>query len=176
MTLKLAGISFAAAAIVGFWFALCRINGSSLGKRLVAVYLSIIRGVPIVVQILIIYSMFPSIFQSLLDAVGSSYKIWEVNPIVYAYIVFILNTTAGLTEVFRYAILTVDRGQLEAAEAAGLTVPMAYFRIIIPQRACIGPAQSLHDSHQSRKIYVSGISDDRKGRYRGSKSGGGIRL
>lgn len=133
VTLKIAGISFIIASIVGFLFALIRMNGSSLGKRLVAVYLSIIRGIPIVVQILIIYSMFPSILQSLLNALGSSYKIWNLNPIVYAYIVFILNTTAGLTEVFRSAILTVDRGQLEAAEAAGLTVPMAYFRIVIPQ-------------------------------------------
>lgn len=133
VTLKLAGVSFAAAALVGFWFALIRLNGSELGKRLVTIYLSVIRGIPIVVQILIVYSIAPSIIQAFLDSIGSSYRIFDLNPIVYAYMVFILNTTAGLTEVFRSAILTVDRGQLEAAQTAGLTVFWAYIRIVIPQ-------------------------------------------
>jgi L-cystine transport system permease protein len=47
--------------------------------------------------------------------------------------VFTLNTIATLSEVFRSALSTVDRGQLEAAEAAGLTPIQAYVRIIIPQ-------------------------------------------
>ena len=84
-------------------------------------------------QILVVYSIFPSVFQGILDGIGSSFRIYDLNPIVYAYIVFILNTTAALTEILRSAILTVNPGQLEAAETAGLTRTQAYIRILLPQ-------------------------------------------
>lgn len=133
VSLQLFFFSFLASFVLGLCFALIRIHGGPVGKRLIGIYLSIIRGIPIVVQILVVYSIFPSIFQGILDQMGSSFRIYDLNPIVYAYIVFILNTTAGLTEVLRSAILTVNPGQLEAAETAGLTRVQAYLRILLPQ-------------------------------------------
>ena len=133
VTLRLAGISFVLASIAGFGLALVRIRGKKVPRAVVTGYISVIRGVPLVVQILVVYSMLPGIFQSILDAAGSSFRIYDLNPIVYAYIVFTLNASASTTEIFRSAIQAVDPGQLEAAGAAGLNVFSAYTRIIIPQ-------------------------------------------
>lgn len=133
VSLQLFFFSFLASFVLGLIFALVRIHGNRIGKGLITAYLSIIRGIPIVVQILVVYSIFPSIFQDILTGLGSSFRIYDLNPIVYAYIVFILNTTAALTEILRSAILTVNPGQLEAAETAGLTRTQAYVRILLPQ-------------------------------------------
>ena len=56
-----------------------------------------------------------------------------MNPIVYAFVVFTLNTIAVLSEVFRSALNAVDKGQYEAALCAGLTRFQSYVRIVIPQ-------------------------------------------
>jgi L-cystine transport system permease protein len=60
-------------------------------------------------------------------------SIYDINPIWYAFIVFSLNTTAILIEVFRSAISTVNKGQLEAAYSVGLNNVQAFRRILIPQ-------------------------------------------
>lgn len=133
VSLQLFFFSFLASFVLGLLFALVRIHGGRIGKGLITAYLSLIRGIPVVVQILVVYSIFPSVFQGILDGIGSNFRIYDLNPIVYAYIVFILNTTAALTEILRSAILTVNPGQLEAAETAGLTRTQAYIRILLPQ-------------------------------------------
>lgn len=61
---------------------------------------------------------------------GLSFNIFRTDPIIYAYIVFTLNTTAVLSEVFRSALSTVPDGQLEAALSIGLNARQAYVRII----------------------------------------------
>ncbi len=58
---------------------------------------------------------------------------FALNPIIYAFFVFSLSTAAGLSEVFRSALLTISRGQLEASFTSGLTYWQAFRRIIIPQ-------------------------------------------
>ena len=63
----------------------------------------------------------------LLKATG--FNIFDINPIYYAYIIFGLMTTGSLSEIIRSAILTVDKGQLEAAQAIGLSTSQAYIRI-----------------------------------------------
>jgi len=61
------------------------------------------------------------------------YDIYKINPIWYAFIVFAFSSTAILIEVFRSALSTIEKGQLEAAYSVGLTTFQAYTRIIIPQ-------------------------------------------
>jgi L-cystine transport system permease protein len=133
VTLKLTAFSLLIAIPVGFLFAVLRLKERSFSRKLITVYISFVRGTPIVVQILMIYSMVPSILAALFRALQIPIKIFDVNPMLYAYIVFTLNTVALLSEVFRSALSTVERGQLEAAEAAGLTTLQGYIRIVIPQ-------------------------------------------
>ncbi|WP_455679764.1 amino acid ABC transporter permease [Streptococcus sp.] len=95
------------------------------------IYLAFIRSTPAILLILFFYSLFPSLLNQFLKALGIN--IFELNPIYYAYVIFGLMTTGSLSEIIRSAILTVNKGQLEAALAIGLTTKQAYLRIVFPQ-------------------------------------------
>lgn len=118
---------------LGFLLALTRINRIPILNRFAQVYVSFVRGTPVIVQIFIIYSSIPLLLSSLFEKYHIDKNVYDINPIWYAFIVFSLNTIATLIEVFRSAISTVSKGQLEAAYSVGLTNVQAFRRIIIPQ-------------------------------------------
>ena len=97
------------------------------------VYLAFIRATPPILLILFFYSLFPSLLNQFLKSIGSDVDIFKLNPIYYAFIIYSLMTTGSLSEILRSAILTVDKGQLEAAQAIGLTSSQVYVRIVFPQ-------------------------------------------
>ena len=97
------------------------------------VYLVFIRATPPILLILFFYSLFPSLLNQFLKNVGSDVDIFKLNPIYYAFIIYSLMTTGSLSEILRSAILTVDKGQLEAAQVIGLTTSQSYVRIVFPQ-------------------------------------------
>ena len=97
------------------------------------IYLAFIRATPPILLILFFYSLFPSLLNSFFKSIGSHFNVFEINPIYYAFIIFSLMKTGSLAEILRSAILTVDKGQLEAAQAIGLTNRQAYIRIVFPQ-------------------------------------------
>ena len=97
------------------------------------VYLAFIRATPPILLILFFYSLFPSLLNQFLKSIGSHVDIFKLNPIYYAFIIYSLMTTGSLSEILRSAILTVDKGQLEAAQAIGLSTRQAYVRIVFPQ-------------------------------------------
>lgn len=118
---------------LGFLLALTRINKIPVIHRFAQVYVSFVRGTPLIVQIFIIYNSVPLLLASIFETYNIKMNVYDVNPIWYAFIVFSLNTTAILIEVFRSALGTVSKGQLEAAHSVGLTNVQAFRRIIIPQ-------------------------------------------
>ncbi|BCZ44546.1 amino acid ABC transporter permease [Clostridium gelidum] len=126
-------VSLLIAIPLGFLLALVRINEVKFFNRFAQVYVSFVRGTPMIVQIFIIYSSVPLILATIFTKLNIKINIYDVNPIWYAFIVFSLNTIAILTEVFRSALGTVNKGQLEAAQSVGLTNVQAYTKIIIPQ-------------------------------------------
>lgn len=95
------------------------------------VYLTFIRSTPPILLILFFYSLFPSLINQVLKASG--FNVFDINPIYYAFVIFGLMTTGSLSEIIRSSLLTVNKGQLEAALAIGLTKKQAYLRIIFPQ-------------------------------------------
>lgn len=118
---------------LGFLLALTRINRIPLLHWLARVYVSFVRGTPVIVQIFIIYSSVPLVLTAAFKKFHIDTNVYDINPIWYAFIVFSLNTIATMIEVFRSAISTVSKGQLEAAYSVGLTNVQAFRRIIIPQ-------------------------------------------
>lgn len=97
------------------------------------VYLASIRATPPILLILFFYSLFPSLLNQIFKSLGSQVDVFKFNPLYYAFIIYSLMTTGSLSEILRSAILTVDKGQLEAAQAIGLTNFQAYLRIVFPQ-------------------------------------------
>ncbi|MCL2878746.1 MAG: amino acid ABC transporter permease [Treponema sp.] len=133
VTLTITIVALLVAAPLGFFMALCIMYRVRVLKQLSALYISFMRGTPIVLQILIVYSLVPSLLNALAIRMGWRINIFDLNPIVYAFLVFALNNAALLAELFRSALLSVDKCQHEAALSAGLTPVQSYIRILIPQ-------------------------------------------
>lgn len=90
--------------------------------KICSVYVAIFRGTPMVVQLLIAYYV-------LLPAMGAS----GVEAINVGIVVFGLNSGAYVSEIMRGGINSVDRGQLDAGRALGLTYGTSMMKIVIPQ-------------------------------------------
>lgn len=133
VTLEITIVSLLLAVIPALLIALARIHKIRVLDVFCRIFVSFIRGTPIVLQILIVYSLVPSLLNSIVKAAGWNINVFEINPVIYAFIVFGINSTATLSEVFRSAISSVNRGQLEAALSIGETRFQAYRRVIFPQ-------------------------------------------
>lgn len=130
-------VSLLIAIPVGFFIALSRINEVKILSEISKIYISFIRGTPIIVQIFIAYNSIPILLQIIFTKFNININIYDVNPIWYAMIVFSLNTSAGISEIFRSALVAVNKGQFEAAQSVGLTNVQCYKNIIIPQALVI---------------------------------------
>lgn len=135
VTLEITIISLLLAIIPALFIALARIYHVKVIEQLCSIFVSFIRGTPIVLQILIVYSIMPSLLNSFVKSAGWSFNVFEMNPVIYAFVVFGINSSASLSEVFRSAISSVNRGQLEAALSIGETHFQAFRRVVLPQAA-----------------------------------------
>lgn len=134
VTLFITALVLLLSLVPAFLMAEKRIGARGWGEKAIALYVSFIRGTPLVLQILLMYTLLPSLLNAAFKAMGSSFDVFhEVNPLWYAIIVFTLNTTALLSEVFRSAILSVSAGQMEAGLTIGLSRFQTYVQVIIPQ-------------------------------------------
>lgn len=133
VTLGITIVSMFLSIPIAFVLAYLVLNKNNYLKKLINIYLSLIRGTPIILQILIIYSLVPSLLNIIVIKLNLNINVFEINPIYYAYVVFTINTTAILTQVFRSGISSVSEEQLEAGLAIGMDKFSVYKRIIIPQ-------------------------------------------
>lgn len=133
ITLLVTIVALLIALPLGFLLALTRINQVPVLNWFSKIYVSFVRGTPIIIQIFIVYASIPLILSLFFEKYNININIYNINPIWYAFIVFSFSTTAILIEVFRSALSTVNKGQLEAAQSVGLSNFQAYRRIVIPQ-------------------------------------------
>ncbi|MGY3743131.1 amino acid ABC transporter permease [Leuconostoc inhae] len=134
MTLLITGVSVLIGLPFGFLLAWIKIKKIKILYPLTIIYTSLMRATPMVLLILVFYSTLPSLLNVILNRqLHLGIKIFDVNPAIYAIVVFALIAVANLSEVFRSAILTVDPGQQEAAMMVGLSPLQTYYRIIVPQ-------------------------------------------
>jgi amino ABC transporter, permease protein, 3-TM region, his/glu/gln/arg/opine family len=134
VTLGITVVSLMISMPLALLMAIKKINSKGPLSFLINTYVSIVRSTPMVLQILLLYSLLPSFLNFFIKQVLKiDFNIFKIPAIYYAYAVFSLNTTAILSEVFRSALLTVDKGQLEAGLSIGLGKFLTYIRIIIPQ-------------------------------------------
>ena len=126
-TLLIAGVSVLFGILLGIVIALFKISRSKALKGLAWFYVWIFRGTPMLMQLFVFYYALPLFTY---DVFGVSLRI---PAIVAAFIAFSLNSAAYLSEIFRGAIQSIDKGQMEAAKALGMSYYQAMFKIIIPQ-------------------------------------------
>ena len=110
--------------VIGFVVAMIRTTHDKTGKfkflnGLAKVYLTVIRGTPVLVQLMIIYFV---IFAS-----------FNIPKIFVAVVAFGLNSGAYVAEIFRGGIMSIDNGQMEAGRSLGLTYNQTMIKIILPQ-------------------------------------------
>ena len=134
LTLFLPAVTLLIGIVLGSIIAIVRLRSNKLVNAVLAIVVSFFRSVPAILQVFIMYYSLPYLIAPILSAVtGSVVKPFDVSPYWTAYIFFIIYQTAYQSENIRGALLSVDRGQLEAALAVGLTYYQAYKRIILPQ-------------------------------------------
>lgn len=124
LTLEITFFAVLLGVLLGFSVALVREAHRSTGKfRLLSaiggIYLTVIRGTPVVVQLMLIYF---GIFASV-----------RIPPILVAIIAFGINSGAYQAEIFRSGIEAVPRGQFEAGRSLGFSYRQTMRRIIMPQ-------------------------------------------
>ena len=110
--------------VVGFLLAIIRVahdkNGSVPVLNIIAkLYITIIRGTPVMIQLLIIYFV---IFAAV-----------DIDKVLVAIIAFGVNSAAYVSEVVRSGIMSIDDGQFEAGKSLGLSFPVTMIHIILPQ-------------------------------------------
>ena len=134
LTLFLPAVTLLIGIVLGSIIAIVRLRSNKLVNAVLAVVVSFFRSVPAILQVFIMYYSLPYLIAPILSAVtGSVVKPFDVSPYWTAYIFFIIYQTAYQSENIRGALLSVDRGQLEATLAVGLSYYQAYKRIILPQ-------------------------------------------
>lgn len=121
LTILLTLVSIFFGLILGLLLALGRLSKNVLFDRLSQFYIWLFRGTPLLLQIFFIYYALPTFTPITLEALPA------------AFIALSLNSGAYLAEIIRAAIQSIDKGQMEASRALGMTFTQAMRRIIIPQ-------------------------------------------
>jgi len=135
ITIWLTVVSMSLALVVGLVAALVRIYKIPVLKHIVLLYVSFVRGTPLLVQLYLVYYGIPKLIFFLQSQYNMlpNFDINVIPPELFAILAFTSNLGAYLSETIRSAIEAVERGQFEAAKSVGMTEAQAMLRIILPQ-------------------------------------------
>ena len=136
----------------GLLIAFGRMSKNKAVQNITKVYISIMRGTPLMLQILFIYYGLPFIIDG-----------FTLPAFPAAIIAFVLNYAAYFAEIFRGGIQSIDRGQYEAARMLGLTYGQTMRRIVIPQmiRRVLPPMsnETINLVKDTSLIYILAMND-----------------
>ena len=122
-TLKFAAIAVLGGTVVGTLISILHLSKNRLLSGFAGVYVNVLRGTPLLVQMYISYFFIPMV----LPALNS------IDKIYYVLFALTLNSSAYVSEVIRGGINAVDKGQTEAARSLGMSAKNCMIRIILPQ-------------------------------------------
>ena len=131
VTIQLAFAGFALAVVLGLFVALGRLYGPNWVKALCLVYVEFFRGIPVLLLLFFLYFGLPTL--------GTAFGMpWlnpylSLSPFLAATLGLGLNYAAYEAEVYRAGIGAVPSGQWEAAASLGMSSPVAFRRVILPQ-------------------------------------------
>lgn len=123
ITLMMAILAMILTIVIGLVLTFMRNSRLKVLNYIAAVYISFFRAIPMLVQLFLIYYGLPQLFP----------VFTKMDAVTAAVIGFGFKQAAFAAEIFRAAFVSVDRGQMEACLAGGMTKVQAYRRVIIPQ-------------------------------------------
>lgn len=130
-TLFIVVCSLVAGIIVGFLIALPRLYKVPVLRTFSEIYISFFRGTPILIQLFLFYYGLPEILKLI------NLDLTRAPVLVFVILTYGLHTGAFMSEMIRASVTAVDKGQVEAAYATGMTSFQAFTRIVLPQALAI---------------------------------------
>ena len=121
-TLLLTLISVALGTLLGTLVAMGKMSKFKPLRWLISVYIEVLRGTPILLQLYIFYFVLPSILPFL-----------KLSQFMWVAIALCVNSSAYVSEVIRSGIQAVDKGQMEASRSLGLSQRQTMMKVILPQ-------------------------------------------
>jgi len=121
-TLILTCISVALGTVFGALVAMLKMSKYKIVRFLISIYIEVIRGTPILLQLYVFYFVLPQVLPFL-----------KLSPFMWVSIALCVNSAAYVSEVIRSGIQAVDKGQTEAARSLGLSEKQTMMKIILPQ-------------------------------------------
>lgn len=122
-TLKYALIAVSLGSVLGALIALMQLSKNKIVQTIALVYVNVLRGTPLLVQMYLAYFFLPIAIPALNN----------IDKEVYVLIALILNSSAYVSEIIRSGINSVDFGQTEAARSLGMSSKDTMVKIIFPQ-------------------------------------------
>lgn len=121
ITLFASGIAFLIGLALGVLLLALRVGGGRIASAVVTLYISAIRGTPLLIQLLIAYYVVPLV-------IG-----FTLSPLTAGILALALNTAAYVSEILRGALGTIGWGQRAAGSALGMSAPLVWRHILLPQ-------------------------------------------
>lgn len=125
ITLLLALIAVIFGSLLGFIPALMRLSKNKILRYIGVTYVEIIRGTPLLVQVLLIYTLVRMPVTLFLGI--------DLSSFIPGVIALLINSSAYVSEIIRGGIIGVSRGQKEAALCLGMTEKQTMIKVILPQ-------------------------------------------
>jgi len=120
------------AILLGLGAALCKLSRFKSLDLMAETYTTVIRGIPELVLILLVYYGAPTLIQDMVALLGKEIYV-EIKPMAAGILTIGFIYGAFATEVFRGAFIAVPKGQIEAAHACGMGPFLTFRRILLPQ-------------------------------------------
>lgn len=123
-------VSVVAALMLAIVLTMMKVSRHRVIRAIASVYISLMRGTPMVAQVLIAFIGIPLLMRAWFGMAATS-----STNMFCAILAFSLNEAAFFAEIFRSSYLAIDRGQIEAAESIGMSQTQIFRRVILPQTA-----------------------------------------
>ncbi|KGR84082.1 amino acid ABC transporter permease [Lysinibacillus boronitolerans] len=127
ITFEILVFSILFGVMLGIVLAIPKLLHIPILKQIITIYISFIRGTPILVQLFLVFYGIPALLKLI------HIDVTRMDAMYFVIITYTFSNAAAFAEIFRAAILTVDRGQMEAAYSVGLKGSQAFMRIVFPQ-------------------------------------------
>jgi polar amino acid transport system permease protein len=129
LTLQLSAVSIFTSSIVGLFVGVGLVYGNRVVRTLLRLYVDIIRGLPILVVLFLIYYVLPALDIEIFGRTVNT----NIGRFETAILAFTLWGAAVVGEITRGALISVPQGQMDAAKSIGLTFWPRLFRVALPQ-------------------------------------------